>query len=118
MARRITRFCSILLILCLVLSMVPTAIFAAAPSTLYFKPSTEWKSDGARFAAYFFVGSNTYTWASMTDPDGDGYYECAVPSGGYTSVIFCRMNGSASANSWDNKWNQTADLTIPTDGKN
>lgn len=34
---------------------------------------------------------------------------------GYTSVIFCRMNPGTSANNWDNKWNQTADLTIPTD---
>ena len=116
MARRVTRFFCILLVLCMVLSMMPAAVFAATPSTLYFKASTEWKSDGARFAAYFF--GNGDTWASMTDADGDGYYECAVPTGGYTSVIFCRMNGSAAANNWDNKWNQTADLTIPTDGKN
>lgn len=28
------------------------------------------------------------------------------------------MNPETTANNWDNKWNQTADLTIPTDGKN
>jgi hypothetical protein len=44
------------------------------------------------------------------------YYSVAVPSG-YSKVIFCRMNPSATANNWNNKWNQTGDLTIPTDGK-
>ena len=28
------------------------------------------------------------------------------------------MNPSAAANNWDNKWNQTGDLAIPTDGNN
>lgn len=28
------------------------------------------------------------------------------------NLIFCRMDGSNSVNSWDNRWNQTADLTI------
>ena len=28
------------------------------------------------------------------------------------------MNPSTTANNWNNKWNQTADLVIPTDGKN
>ena len=37
---------------------------------------------------------------------------------GYPSVIFCRMNGNADANDWGNKWNQTGDLAIPTDGTN
>ena len=53
----------------------------------------------------------------MTDADGDGYYECEIPEG-YPNVIFCRMNPSATANNWNNKWNQTADLTVPTDGTN
>ena len=69
-----------------------------------------WKSDGARFAAYFF--GNGETWKSMTAVDGQtNMYTCSIPSG-YTSVIFCRMNGSASANNWDNTWNQTVDLSL------
>ncbi|MBQ9762507.1 MAG: type I pullulanase, partial [Oscillospiraceae bacterium] len=115
MFRRINKILSILLVICMVISMIPAVVSAATPSTLYMKPNSEWLSDGARFAAYFF--GNGDTWVSMSDSDGDGYYEAAVPSG-YPSVIFCRMNGSTTANNWDNKWNQTADLTIPTDGKN
>ena len=117
MERRMNKFFSILLILCMILSMMPAAALAAStPSVLYLQPNSEWLTDSARFAAYFFNDSEN-TWVSMTDSDGDGYYEAAVPSG-YSSVIFCRMNPGSSTNSWDNKWNQTGDLTIPTNGSN
>ncbi len=85
-------------------------------NVLYFAPHANWKTDGARFAAYFFGDGEA--WVSMTDSDADGIYEANIPVGGYTSVIFCRMNPGAAANNWNNKWNQTADLTIPTDGNN
>lgn len=77
--------------------------------TLYFKPNNNWVSDNARFAAYFYGSGET--WASMTDTNGDGIYEVACPAG-YPNVIFCRMNPATTDNSWDNKWNQTNDLTI------
>ena len=83
--------------------------------TLYLVPNSNWKIDNARFAAYYF--GNGDGWASMADTDGDGIYEVAIPKG-YTKVIFCRMTPSSSANNWDNKWNQTGDLTIPTNGNN
>ena len=86
---------------------------------LYLKPNSNWKQSNARFAAYFFNNSGN-TWVSMVDSDSDGIYEVHIPEG-YTfgnNVIFCRMNPSTTANNWNNKWNQTADLTIPTDGKN
>ena len=83
---------------------------------LYLQPNSNWKVDGARFAAYFF--GNGETWVSATDNDGDGIYEIAIPATAYPNVIFCRMNPSTTANNWNNKWNQTADLVIPTDGKN
>lgn len=84
---------------------------------LYLSPNGNWKADGARFAAYFF--GNGDTWVSMTDANTDGIYECAIPTAkSYPSVIFCRMNGSTNTNNWTNTWNQTNDLTVPTDGKN
>lgn len=91
------------------------SIAAATPEILYLTPNSNWTQANARFAAYFF--GNGEKWVDMTDGDGDGKYEVEVPSG-YPKVIFCRMNPSASANNWNNKWNQTGDLTIPTDGKN
>ena len=85
-----------------------------AKRTLYLLPTSEWDKDNARFAAYFY--GNGEKWVSMTKFATNKYY--VVAPTGYPSVIFCRMNGSQSANNWDNKWNQSADLTIPTNGNN
>ena len=86
---------------------------------LYLKPNANWKVDNARFAAYFFGGTPAEVWVSMTAVD-DGTYQVNLPEG-YDygcNVIFCRMNPGTTANNWNNKWNQTSDLTAPTDGKN
>lgn len=82
---------------------------------LFLTPNGNWKTDGARFAAYFF--GNGETWVSMTKVTGDLYKVTIPTTKTYPSVIFCRMNPSAAANNWDNKWNQSADLII-TKGKN
>lgn len=82
---------------------------------LYLVPNANWNVDNARFAAYFF--GNGETWVDMTDEDGDGVYELVVPAG-FENIIFCRMNPTAAENNWNNKWNQTSDLKVPTDGTN
>lgn len=87
---------------------------SAFATTLYFVPNNNWKADNARFAAYFFEGGET--WVSLTDSNSDGIYEVEVPAN-HKKVIFCRMNPGTQDNKWDNKWNQTADLNIPTDDK-
>lgn len=84
------------------------------PATLYLQPNENWKQDNARFAAYFF--NNGEAWVDMTDADADGIYEVVVPAeAAYPNVIFCRMDPSTTENNWVNKWNQTGDLTMPTD---
>ena len=89
-----------------------------APSdvVLYLKPNANWKNDNARFAAYFF--GNGETWVDMTLVEGEtDIYAVTVPAG-FVDIIFCRMSPTAAANNWNNKWNQTADLKVPTDGTN
>ncbi len=89
-----------------------------APSevVLYLQPNANWNVDGARFAAYFF--GNGETWVDMTLVEGEtNIYAVTVPAG-FENIIFCRMNPGAAANNWNNKWNQTADLKVPTDGTN
>ena len=49
---------------------------------------------------------------------GSGTYKATIIVSNYTHLIFCRMNPSAKDNNWGNKWNQTADLAIPTNGNN
>lgn len=86
--------------------------------TIYFSVGSVNAGSGVtRYAAYFWnTTTNTNTWVSMTDEDGDKVYEVNIPVGYGDNVIFCSMKGTA--NSWNNKVNQTSDLIIPTDGKN
>ena len=82
---------------------------------LYLKPNANWKVDNARFAAYFFGAGET--WADMTLVECEtDIYSVDAPAG-YPNVIFCRMNPGATANNWNNKWNQTGDLKVPADDK-
>ena len=84
---------------------------------LYLQPNANWKIDNARFAAYMWNNAGN-TWVNMTLVEGEtNIYEMTLPNG-YPNIIFCRMNPSATANDWNNKWNQTGDLVVPTDGTN
>ena len=91
---------------------------AWAGGGIYLKPNDNWKTDKARFAAYFFKSSNNSEsqWMSMYASNKSGYYVCAIPDG-FDMVILCRMNPNVSDNNWDNKWNQTGNLNVPSDGK-
>ena len=92
------------------IEVTQTGVTMTGGEVLYLKPNSNWTKDGARFACYFFGTGNTF--ASMTKCENDpGYYKVTVPSGSWTNVIFCRMNGSNTTNNWNNKWNQTGDLT-------
>ena len=115
---RIRKALCLMLALVMVLGMFPALhVQAAEDTTLYLVPNSNWKADNARFAAYYWNASGSNAWTDMTDSDADGVYEGTIPAG-YGSIIFCRMSPTAAANNWDNKWNQTSDLTVPTDGAN
>ena len=103
----------------MLLSVVPVTTHVHAAETgknLYLKPNANWLQDNARFAIYYW-DDNGSAWTGMADADGDGYYEGTVPEG-ISNVIFCRMNPNNATNDWSAKWNQTSDLTVPTDGSN
>ena len=94
------------------------AKWTATPTTIYLKPSANWKQANARFAIYAFGGGSGDKWVDMT-PVGcnDEYYMVDVPAG-YTAFNFVRMNPATTENNWNNDWNQTGNLSIPDDGKN
>ncbi|HBZ33619.1 MAG TPA: hypothetical protein DEO38_00815, partial [Bacteroidales bacterium] len=85
-----------------------------AGTKLYLAPGM-WDDGSARFAAYFYNGSGN-AWADLSALSGTDYYVVEAPSGTWTNVIFCRMNGGTTANDWGNKWNQSGDLVY--DGTN
>lgn len=102
-----------------------TAIAKFKKTVLYLKVNSDWASDNADFAAYFYKdGANE--WQNMTLVPGESdIYRVDIPAtyqADSTNVIFCRMNPSRSSNSFDNgtRWNQTGNLDInyATDGKN
>jgi len=110
---------SLLLAVVMLLGCMPAPLNATAAENsqkLYLKPNDNWLQANARFAIYYW-DANGSAWTDMADTNNDGYYEGEVPAG-ITNVIFCRMNPGAAANDWNNKWNQTSDLTVPTDGTN
>lgn len=85
---------------------------AWAEGVVYFQPTSDWKKDNARFAAYFFKEGGANTWASMSQSSTNGVYKCDIPNGDYDKIIFCRMNPQNTTNNWDNKWNQSANIAL------
>lgn len=74
-----------------------------------------WGADNPAFFAHSWEGSD-FADSQMTLVSGD-VYSASVPDA-HTSIIFVRMPSGSTLLDWDTKWNQTGDLTIPTDGKN
>lgn len=94
--------------------------------TYYFMPNDNWKSDGARFAAYVHNSTkgNNGSWYDMSYDEALSCYSFTLTvSDGYNEVIFCRMKGSPTENKWENCLQQvpasySGYVSLPTDGKN
>ena len=92
---------------------------AWAAKTLYLNTggSSLWGTSSPDFYAHAFHGTTSSdSDTKMTLVEGNIY--SVTVNDDYKSIIFVRHNPSCSSFSWSCKWNQTADLTIPTDGTN
>ena len=105
-------------LLCVLLGVSSSAWGATITggTTLYLDASGGgWNSDGVRFAAYVCNGSSSAKWYSMYLVEGT-IYKFTVDNGeSHNNVIFCRMNPNDQTNKWENKYNQTKNLTWPGD---
>lgn len=101
----------------------------SSTKVMYFVPNTNWtKNKNERFAAYVYEKStDDGKWYSMTEDASHNCYTFTMDaSGKYDRIIFSRMNGSTTKNSWNNEWNRTPGahggkvegIAIPTDGTN
>ena len=92
---------------------------AASGTTIYFKPNSNWSQANAKFDAWTWGGSSADSWVDFTDSDGDGIYEALLATG-RTGMKIVRRGPSQTSHSWDGgqKWNETGDITIPTNGNN
>ena len=101
-------------LLTLLIVLIGSIGFASA-KTVYLKTNDAWTADGARFALYYFEeaqGGTVNGWADFVALGS--ILKAEVPAGDYDKMIVCRMNGGTTDNNWDNKWNQSADLNIPS----
>ena len=116
------RVLSLVMALAMLFTLLPTAAFAAGTKTIYLDPggSSLWHQANAKFFSHAWNDSDEYVDAQMTDENCDGIYETSIPDNynnivfvrNWTKVIFCRLNPANTNIGWENKWNQTADLTI------
>lgn len=89
------------------------AIFEEKPATtIYLEPTGYWNSDNPQFVAH--VWNNTSNKDITMTGVGEApykYYTCEVPAK-YTNILFFRKSTNGTT-----IWNQTANLTIPSDNK-
>lgn len=101
----------------------------SSTKVMYFVLNTNWTTNkNERFAAYVYEKSTgDGKWYSMTEDASHNCYTFAMDaSGKYDRIIFSRMNGKTTENSWNNEWNRTPGthggnvegIAIPTDGTN
>lgn len=82
------------------------------PDKVYLNLGKWTADDGIKFYAYWMGDASIdQTWTEMKT-DETGYYAAPIPTGA-TSFILVRGKGEG----WNNKYNQTDDLTIPADNK-
>ena len=86
----------------------------ANPQVVYLQPTGYWNEDNPRFVAH--VWNNSSSEDIVMTPIGCAspadYYTCEIPAG-YHSMLFFREKSDGSE-----RWNKTADLTIPTNDNN
>lgn len=87
--------------------------------TIFLQPNSDWKTNSAKFALYYFrkEGETTYIsgWTDfMTQfPCSIDYYMATIPQWNGVQIIAVRLNSSTvTPGNWNDKWNQTADITI------
>ena len=84
--------------------------------TLYLDPGP-WNVANAVYGVHAWGDGSNYD-AIMTKVEGEeNLYQVEVADA-KTSIIYVRLSSGTTEFSWDNKWNQTGDITIPTDGTN
>ncbi|MBQ8655779.1 MAG: starch-binding protein [Prevotella sp.] len=99
--------------LTLFVMLMAFAVTSFAQKTVYLSPGV-WSQDGARFAVWSWSDGDEGSWTDMTLVEGKtDVYQATLPEDA-TSLVLVRMNGSTTENSWDNKWNQTEDITGET----
>lgn len=90
------------------------SVFAIANAkTLYLNSGgpTLWSIDNAKFAVWYWGTTSAGAWSELMTEVSENLYTTEIADGN-DNVIFVRLNSTATAASWDDKWNQTDNLNI------
>lgn len=74
----------------------------------------DWEGDSAKFGVYFFdSNNNAFSDIAVSVPLQDGIYIASYElTFNPTNMIGLRLNSSCTTPNWNDKWNQTQDLTF------
>ena len=105
------RVLSLVMALAMLVTLLPTAAFAAGTTkTIYLKAGV-WDQAGAWFDAWVWGSAQADAWYTFADTDGDLVYEVQIPSDA-TGMLIVRKDPASSTHDWNKIWNQSTDLTI------
>ena len=95
--------------------MALVCAFVANAYTVYLNPAGgEWSQNNEKYAVWAWSDGGEGSWYGMSAV-GNGLYETEIPDAN-TNLIFVRMDKNKEGYSWDNKWDQTNNLSY--DGTN
>lgn len=83
--------------------------------TIYLVPNSDWLSNSAKFAYYYYGASGGTGWTDFIAANECGM-AAEIPQWNGITVIAVRLkNTTVSPGSWDDKWNQTDDIALTAD---
>lgn len=78
----------------------------------------KWTTSNAKLFLYFFQTWDSDTkWLALTQAEGDVYGATWPEDAVYDRVIVIRKSSTGTAGNWNDRWNQSGNLTIPNDYK-
>jgi len=83
--------------------------------TIYLVPNSDWLSNSAKFAYYYYGASGGTAWTDFIAANECGM-SAEIPQWNGITVIAVRFNSTkVSTGNWDDKWNQTDDIELTAD---
>lgn len=82
--------------------------------TIYLTPNSDWKSNSAKFAIYYFRDAGSNGWTDFLNPYicDDNVYIAEIPQWNGVKMNAVRLKNTCTLPNWDDKWDQTSDLTV------
>ena|GEM_PF-792629 len=84
-----------------------------AAKTVYLEPNI-WATDNPAYAVYAWGGATDPAFYDVEPVTGTTYFKATIPDD-RTGVIFTRAENATKAKDWNERWNQTVDITLPAE---